>query len=667
MDYDKIPTEQVNLRAKGLDRLSVIDAVRLMDREDARMLAAVRRTNPAVARAVALIERRMSAGGRLFFAGAGTSGRLGILEAAECPPTFDTAPGQVQALMAGGRFSVFKSKEGAEDRGDEASAFVLRRLRRQDVLVGVAASGVTAFAKAALAAARKRGAGTILVTCNPGAPRDLADVTIAAATGPEVVSGSTRLKAGTATKIILNRLTTLAMVRLGKTYGPYMVDLQPRSRKLKARAFRLVRMLGGVDAAEAELLLSEAKGRAKTAILMAKKKIPVREADRLLRRAGGFLAKALAVLLLTVTGLKAEVLTGLDVLEKNGFAELRNKRVGVIVNHTSIDRAGRHLVDVFLAQKSLQLAAVFTPEHGLSGREEAGRWIAHTTYTAGVPLYSLYASNKRPMPEMLKDLDVVVFDLQDVGSRIYTYLTTMAYAMEEAGKAGLEFIVLDRPNPLGGDGVEGEILDIGAHRGFTGYFPVPVRHGMTAGEIALLHQKNLPGLRLTVVKMKGWHRRMQWRDTGLRFSAPSPNIRTPGHALLYAGVGCFEATNLGVGRGTRKAFHVLSAPWLDGKSLAAQLSALNLPGVSFSGRGHEARIHVKDPRAVRPVDIFVHASWLLRRTSYAPRWEEMPFVTGTTEFAALYQKGAPVDDYLNKAHGDALLFAEERRPYLLYD
>lgn len=266
--------------------------VDLMVRENARAVAAVAREKKSLVRAARLLSLALARGGRIYFVGAGTSGRLGVLEAAECPPTFNTPPGTVRAVMAGGRPAVFRSQEGAEDRTREPRS-ALRGLRPRDVVVGIAASGVTPFALSALRAARQRSAGTVLVTCNPPSNRALADVVIAARTGPEPLTGSTRLKAGTATKIILNTLTTLAMVKTGKVYGHWMVDLQPRSEKLRARAVRLVSGLGGVTSAAATRLLRLADGRAKTAIVMARWGVDRRSAEIRLRAAGGFLRGAL--------------------------------------------------------------------------------------------------------------------------------------------------------------------------------------------------------------------------------------------------------------------------------------------------------------------------------------------------------------------------------------
>jgi N-acetylmuramic acid 6-phosphate etherase len=261
-----------------------------MNRADGDAVRAVGRAAPAIGKAVELIAGALGAGGRLVFVGAGTSGRLGVIEAAECPPTFGTRPALVQAVIAGGRAAVFRSAEGAEDdRAAAARAMKRRRVRRGDVVVGVAASGVTPFVRSALETARRADAATVLVTCNPRVPRGAADVVIALAVGPEVLAGSTRLKAGTATKLTLNTLTTASFARLGKMYGNRMVDLRPGSAKLRARAVSLVRDIGRVGERRAAALLEDAGGSAKLAIAMARLGVPAREGRHLLARHGGSL------------------------------------------------------------------------------------------------------------------------------------------------------------------------------------------------------------------------------------------------------------------------------------------------------------------------------------------------------------------------------------------
>jgi N-acetylmuramic acid 6-phosphate etherase len=270
----------------------------LMNREDRRAVRAVGRIQSQIAAGVESIVAALRAGGRLFFVGAGTSGRLGVLEAAECPPTFGTPRRLVQGLMAGGRGAVFRSREGAEDDAGAARRAMRARVRRGDVVVGISASGVTPFVRAALATAKARGARTVLVACNaetraPGTPSRRGPIRIVPVTGPEVLAGSTRLKAGTATKLILNTLTTASMAALGRVYGNRMVDLQPRSAKLRERALRLVADLAGVSRPRARAALRTSGGRVRVAIVVARNGGSAVDAVRALRAAGGSLRVAL--------------------------------------------------------------------------------------------------------------------------------------------------------------------------------------------------------------------------------------------------------------------------------------------------------------------------------------------------------------------------------------
>ena len=291
--FHTLPTEQRNSRSRQLDQLSTAHVLRLMNREDARAVHAVGRALPCIAQAISQIVRSLRAGGHVFFVGAGTSGRLGVLEAAECPPTFHTKPALVQAIIAGGKSAVFQSKEGAEDRQTDAGRAIRQRVRRGDVVVGIAASGVTPFVDEALRVARRQGARTILLTCNPRATTPVT-VRIALSVGPEVLTGSTRLKAGTATKLVLNMLTLGSMVQLGKAYGNLMVDVRPTSRKLRARALRLIQSVAHCDARTAVRCLAAARGRTKVAILMVARGLTVNEAQRHLTRVKDSLRKALA-------------------------------------------------------------------------------------------------------------------------------------------------------------------------------------------------------------------------------------------------------------------------------------------------------------------------------------------------------------------------------------
>lgn len=291
-DYARLPTEQPNPRTRDIDRRSTLDVVRLINAEDARVPAAVAKVSGAVAEGVDALAASLAAGGSALFLGAGTSGRLAVLEAAECPPTFNTDPRQIRAAIAGGRGSMFKAKEGAEDSAEMGRA-AAASVRRGDVVVGVAASGVTPFVRAALDEGRRRGATTVLVTSN-GRPRGVrADIVIAPDVGPEVVTGSTRLKSGTAAKLVLNALTVGAMVKIGKVHDHWMVDLRPTNRKLRLRGERIVADLGRVRPARASALLRASGGSVKTAVVMARHGLKAEEARKLLACAGGVLRRAL--------------------------------------------------------------------------------------------------------------------------------------------------------------------------------------------------------------------------------------------------------------------------------------------------------------------------------------------------------------------------------------
>jgi uncharacterized protein YbbC (DUF1343 family) len=276
---------------------------------------------------------------------------------------------------------------------------------------------------------------------------------------------------------------------------------------------------------------------------------------------------------------RADVRTGLDVLEGEAFLRLEGKCVGLITNRTGINREGKSNVELFLRSK-VKLVALFSPEHGLFSDVERSVDSSVDSRT-GLPIFSLYGETRRPTKAMLEGIDVLVFDIQDVGVRFYTYITTMAYAIEEAGKAGISFMVLDRPNPINGLKVEGPVLDR-ERLSFTGYFPMPVRHGMTVGELAgLFNRENKLGANLEVVKMQGWQRSYWFDDIALPWVNPSPNIRNLRQATLYPAIGLLESTNLSVGRGTETPFEVLGAPWIKGSRLANSLNNRKIPGVKF--------------------------------------------------------------------------------------
>lgn len=377
-------------------------------------------------------------------------------------------------------------------------------------------------------------------------------------------------------------------------------------------------------------------------------------------------------------------LTGLDVLERDGFKQLAGKKVGLITNQTSVDMNGINAVDVFSKAGNFTLAAIFSPEHGFRGTEEGGAYIENSSDpVTGVPVFSLYGKNKqRPTPEMMRGLDVIVFDIQDIGARFYTYLTTMGYAMEEAANAGIPFVVLDRPNPIGGL-VEGPVLEKGVSA-FTAYFPVPTRHGFTAGEMALFHKadKNLK-MDLTVVKMEGWNRGMFFDQTGVVWINPSPNIRNVDAEVLYPGLGCFEAANVSVGRGTDRPFLWFGAPWMKAERIAKKMNAAGLRGVKltvqkltpakdvYEGKACEGiRIDVTDKAAVRALDVFAEAAYWLRKYNkkdFVLKPEEIRKMTGSSDFYKLLEEGKKPAEIIAAFEKNSAAFRDGAAKFRLYN
>jgi len=293
--WQDLPTEAINLDTLGIDTMPPLDIIDIISHEDRKVVSAVHKERERIAHGVTLIVSALKKGGRLFLVGAGTSGRLGIVEASEMPPTFGTPPKLVQAIMAGGQDAVFRTREGAEDNFEEGARSMARlRVTKRDVVIGVSASGMSLFVRGALTGARNKGARIIFITCWPGADlQNFVDLIIAPAVGPEVIAGSTRLKAGTATKMVLNMLTTIAMIRVGKTYGNLMVDVQTGSDKLKDRARRIVALVTGAAPEEAGDLLKRAKWNVKAAIVMKKTGVTYPQALRRLRSADDSVRTAL--------------------------------------------------------------------------------------------------------------------------------------------------------------------------------------------------------------------------------------------------------------------------------------------------------------------------------------------------------------------------------------
>ncbi len=379
--------------------------------------------------------------------------------------------------------------------------------------------------------------------------------------------------------------------------------------------------------------------------------------------------------------------TGLDVLLEDGVPELEGLRVGLITNHTGIDRRLRSGIDLLHASDRLRLAALFGPEHGVRGDAQAGVKVgAATDSRTGLPVHSLYGETRRPTPEMLRGLDALIFDIQDVGVRYATYISTLAYAQEAAAQADLRFVVLDRPNPITGVRVEGNLLDP-AFASFVGVHPLPVRHGMTTGELARLFAAERGYPEPLVVPLRGW-RRDQWFDqTGLPWVLPSPNLPTLDTLTLYAGTCLIEGTNLSEGRGTTRPFELIGAPWIDPFRLAEELERRELPGVAFrpayftptfSKHAGEVcggvQVHIRDRESLRAAELGVHLLHAVRQhDSAAFGWRQgadgryfIDLLAGGDRLRTLLDQGASVAEIIDPWIGESRAFAARRQPHLLY-
>jgi uncharacterized protein YbbC (DUF1343 family) len=372
-------------------------------------------------------------------------------------------------------------------------------------------------------------------------------------------------------------------------------------------------------------------------------------------------------------------MTGVDVLEQAGFVALKGKKVGLITNQTGVDSRGRRTVDVLAHAPGLTLVALFSPEHGIEGRLDESVPSGKDGST-NLPVYSLYGATQRPTPEMLRGIDALVFDVQDAGVRFYTFITTMAYAMEEAAKYHIAFYVLDRPNPLGGNKIEGPMLDTG-RLSFTGYFPMPIIYGMTMGELAkMFNAENKIGADLHVMTMKNWRRDERYAATGLRWIAPSPNLRTLKETLLYPGIEILQAGGVSVGRGTDTPFEVVGAPWIGADEFATDLNRRHIPGVEIiptrftptdgpnkgSGCGGIA-LRVSDPTTFDPMLTgFEIASslWKLYPARFAI--DKMIQLVGSARAVERLKQGRPPRDVLMEEAGSLDAFRRLRANYLLY-
>ena len=375
----------------------------------------------------------------------------------------------------------------------------------------------------------------------------------------------------------------------------------------------------------------------------------------------------------------AQTLTGIDVLEAQKFVPLAGKRVGLITNQTGIDRNRRSTIDLLAHAPGVKLVALFSPEHGIRGTFDE-RVSSTTDEATGLPVHSLYGETERPTDAMLAGLDALVFDLQDAGLRFYTYITTMGYAMEAAATHHIAFYVLDRPDPLGGERVEGPVLDRD-RMNFVGYFPMPVRMAMTLGEMAQMFKaENKIGCDLHIIRMKNWQRRMWFSDTGLPWVSPSPNLRSPEAGILYPGLEILQAGGVSVGRGTTRPFELLGAPWIHGEELAAYLNRRAIPGVRFepekftpdSGlhRGElceGVRIALTDRNLLQPLRMGIEIASALGKL-YPGRFEtaKMIFLVGNAETIKQLSDGKNPTAIVASWNKDLEAFHKVRAKYLLY-
>ena len=395
----------------------------------------------------------------------------------------------------------------------------------------------------------------------------------------------------------------------------------------------------------------------------------------------------------TVSNSKPSVQTGLDRVEEF-HALFAGKRLGIIANHTAYDSKGMFIVDVFRQMPDVKISALFGPEHGFRGSHSAGVKVEErNAFLDSIPIYSLYGKTLKPTPEMLKNVDMLVFDIQDIGARFYTYIWTMALAMEAAAQQGIPFVVLDRPNPINGVQVEGAVLDT-AFASFIGLYPIPVRHGMTVGELARMFNgeewlKNGIKVQLTVIPMKGWKRNEWFDQTGLKFMPPSPNMPNLETATVYPGMCLIEGTNVSEGRGTNEPFLQFGAPWIQSDALLARLQTYHLPGVQFStisyipksmpGKAvhpkfqdkacYGLKLKVTDRETFKPFLTgvrIVQSLHALYPQQFSWRAKHFDRLVGSNDLRKMISADESLDKYFEKCNNEVEEFKKQRTKYLLY-
>ena len=380
---------------------------------------------------------------------------------------------------------------------------------------------------------------------------------------------------------------------------------------------------------------------------------------------------------------------GLSVLFREQLAVVEGRSIGLITNQTGIDRQFRSNLTLFAEHPQVELTALFSPEHGISGSTQAGIQIASAIGKGKqIPIHSLYGETRQPTPGMLTGIDVLVYDIQDVGSRFYTYISTLLRSMRAAAANNVDFMVLDRPNPIRGDRVEGSLLQP-AFRSFVGEMTIPIRHGMTIGELARFCQKELDSTssQLEVVPMHGWQRGMWYDESGLPWVPPSPNMPTVETATLYPGTCLIEGTNLSEGRGTTKPFEWIGAPWIDPERWADTLNSLELPAAHFrpihftptfskyaDQECYGVQVHVTDRDKFKPVDTALHLIAMAQR-DYPDQFEFLKnrgryffdLLAGTDDLRLRLTKRDSPAEIVESWETQVDIFTEQRHPYLLYD
>ena len=373
---------------------------------------------------------------------------------------------------------------------------------------------------------------------------------------------------------------------------------------------------------------------------------------------------------------------GIDILQRDGFSILQGKRVGLVTNHTGVNSVGTKTRIILANARGVKLVSLFTPEHGLDGTEQAGKYVAsRRDPVTGLIAHSLYGPTRKPTPQMLDGIDVLVYDMQDIGCRSYTYVSTMIKCMEAAGEKGIEFVVLDRPNPLGGVRVEGPLIEQ-RWISFIGQIPVPYVHGMTVGEIARMANTQgwvQPQCKLTVINMRGWNRQMTWPDTGLRWVKPSPNIPTEISPAYYVATGMIgELAGLDTGCGTPLAFEIAAAKGVDADRVTSFLESLHSPGVAFSpysrGGFNGTRLSISAHNDANLTGLGIYLLSAFNNRSGADLFArsrgeklEMFFKSyGSTSVESAMQSGAPVSRIIGSWAPSLEHFENQRAPYLLY-